>query len=249
MFDRAIWRAAFRTEHGGAGRIEPKLHAVGRVEIEPRRDQHPAEMPVPDQDHVAVRHRRFHPGQQLVGAFGHLGRGLAARNRVRPHAPVRHAPPNLLGGQALVLAVVPLGQLVGHLVHEQTGQRGGVLGALAGTAQHQRGRQVRAAQVAQHQPGAPRLLLALGGQRNVGAAGVLAGEGPLRLAVTEYVDQWLLVVSHLNIVGRAAVQHWSNERDSRHNVPLLSSNQVLAGPISSEIPNFQCLLIASSTSR
>ena len=202
MFDRATCRAP-RSEPSTvvpAGSNPNRTPSVA-FKPKPRGDQHPAEMPVSDQDHVAMRHGRRHPVQQFVGPLGHLRRALATRNRMRPHAPVRHRLPDLVGGQALVVAVIPLGEVLGHLVHVQTRQLGSVLRTLARTAQHQRGRQMRPPQMAQHQPGAPRLLLTLDGQRNVRAAGVLAGERPLRLAVTEYVDQRLLVGSHLNIVG------------------------------------------------
>ena len=57
---------------------------------------------------------------------------------MRPHQPVGHLLPDLLGGQALVVAVVPFGQKGRHLVDFQAGQFGGDQRAPPRARDHQR---------------------------------------------------------------------------------------------------------------
>ena len=119
-----------------------------------------------------------------VGAGGELLERLAAGAVVAPHVPARALDADLLRGPPLVDAVVALPQVgVGLGAVAEAGQLGGAAGALHRRAEHER----------ELAPGEPRrdlarLRLALGQQRQVGGAGVLAGAAPLGLAVADEDD-------------------------------------------------------------
>ena len=79
---------------------------------------------------------------------------LAARAAVRPHQPVRDGLADLVGGQALVVAVVPFGEQRGHLVDGESGQFGGDQRALARAADHQRVVQLQVARASRRRASA-----------------------------------------------------------------------------------------------
>ena len=99
---------------------------------------------------------------------------------------------NLRGGQALVGAVIPLGEQWGHLVDGEAGQLGRVHGTLSRAADHQR---VIEFQFAQRAGPAAGLGPAVVGQLEIGATGVLARLGPLGLAVAQQ-HQSVVVEAH-----------------------------------------------------
>src|SRR5882762_9756045 len=77
-------RTVLPAEHGGGSRSERQPAAVQDVEPDPAGPDHPADVPVRDEDYGSVGQVRKRPPQHPVGAGGHLGRGLAAGNRMRP---------------------------------------------------------------------------------------------------------------------------------------------------------------------
>src|SRR5690349_6615712 len=103
---------------------------------------------------------------------------------------------DLRRGQPLVVAVVPLGQVVVDRGHREPGHLGGAPGPPAWTAQHGRERPIREAGAER-----PGLLFAGGGEIEVGGGGVPADRAPLCLAVTDKYD-----VSHRIIVATRRVR-------------------------------------------
>ena len=135
-----------------------------------------------EQGDVAVGRGR--PLDHPVRARADLLRGLAAGHAVLPQQPARPLLPDVDGAAALIGAVVPFQQVVGQLdLVAIAGELAGIQGADQRAGQHQG--EFPAGQVAAERPCA---LPALLGQRQIGAAGVLAGQAPLGLAVTEQPD-------------------------------------------------------------
>ena len=134
-------------------------------------------MAVGEERHVARRLAQL--GNQRVDAGADVGRGLAPRAAVAPEDPIRTFFADLLRGQALVLAVVPLQQGVAALgAVSEPGQLAGVEGARERTADH-------AGEFAALEPvpQLARLLAAVIGQLDVSSARVPHRPAPLGLAV------------------------------------------------------------------
>ncbi len=77
------------------------------------------------------------PGVDAVQAGGDLGGGFAVGYRVGPDRPAGHGLADLRGGDALVVAVVPLDQVVVDLGVREAGEFGRPPGSLPGLSQHQ----------------------------------------------------------------------------------------------------------------
>src|SRR4029079_17208544 len=93
--------------------------------------------------------------------------------------PVRHLGPDLGGGAALVLAVVPLGEVVGDLAAvAEAGELARLLRTSARAGEDQR--EVDAGEAARERP---RLVASTRGERDVRVRGVAPGAAPLRVAV------------------------------------------------------------------
>src|SRR5262249_678457 len=101
----------------------------------------------------------------------------------RPERPLRACLADDLGGDALVFAVVPLGEILGDLGDIETGQRGRAQRPLAGTRQD---RHERAA--GQRRTGRTGLIDAGVPQVQVRVRGVLAVRAPLGLPVPDEND-------------------------------------------------------------
>src|SRR5207248_7266264 len=104
---------------------------------------------------------------------------LPARAAVAEELPVGSSAPDLLRGNAFVLAVVVLLEQGRDLEVRVAGQGGRLLGPLHGRGVD--GDEARALETG-GQPAGP--VLTGGRERDVGAAGVAAAEAPLGLAVT-----------------------------------------------------------------
>src|SRR5262245_28545292 len=178
---------ALVAELGDAGRVESEVDGVGGVLADPAGGQYAAEVPVAHQDHVALGESGANAVEHLVRSGADLLGGFAAGARVGPDGPVRHGFADLWGGEALVVAVVPLGEVGGDLVDAEPGQLGGAPGPGSWAGQHQREWPVTA-QPGEHLAGAARPRFALLGQRDVGAPGVPPALRPLGLTVSEQVD-------------------------------------------------------------
>ncbi len=164
-------------EHREGGRVEQQLGAGRRRQPQPAGGEHPQQVAVGEQRHRPLGRPR--PGDQPIRPAGHRLGGFALRAAVPEHQPVRLLGMDLVCGEPLIAPVVPLLQVgVEHRPLRQSRQGTGLAGALQRAAEHQ----------GEGSPHQGRLQLArLGfparGERQVGAAGVLAREAPGRLAV------------------------------------------------------------------
>src|SRR5262249_29709332 len=124
------------------------------------------------------------PGDDAVRPGADGGHRLAARAAVAEQLPVGVLLADVGGTPPFILAVVPFDQFrIDHRRRAEAGQLAGPPGALPGAGEDAGGGQPR-------QPFAEPdgVALAAPGQRDVGQAGVLAGEGPRGLAVPGQVD-------------------------------------------------------------
>lgn len=135
---------------------------------------------MPEDQGVADRIAR--PLDDAVSTNPHLRCGLAARCAVPPEQPAGAIPTNVSRRASLVVAVVPLAQVVGQL--------GGKTRELRRTpCALQRGRQdERKRMRSKNRSQASRALLASRGQRQICPARVLSGHAPLGLAVPDQPD-------------------------------------------------------------
>ena len=123
-------------------------------------------------------------GDHAIGAFADVLDRLTADDLVLPDVPAGVFGADFLRGFALVDAVVPLAQaLVDDGLIAIPGDRAGLASALHGAAQH--AGEWGAGEVVTQFLGA---LAAVVGQRDVGAAGVRAGERPRGLAVADEIE-------------------------------------------------------------
>jgi hypothetical protein len=120
---------------------------------------------------------------EFRGALQDLRRRLAAGAAVAPEVPVGVPRTDLVGRHSLVLAVVELGQERRRLGRWKAGQLRGARSPLPRARVD--GVERDAVEAVREAPG---LGFAVGDQRQVGAARVLAAAAPLRLAVPGEID-------------------------------------------------------------
>ena len=134
-------------------------------------------MSVGKDQHVAVSAADF--GDHAVGAATDILRLLAARAAVAPQGPVWIEPLNLLGGETLVAAVIPLHQVGSQLsLLAISREAGGLEGALQGAREDER--KLRGTQPRAEGAGlAPSLV----GQGKIRFAGVAKAETPFGFPV------------------------------------------------------------------
>ena len=173
--------AVSRPEHRDGGRIEREARAGGRRKVQKGKRQRPDEVAVAEDEDVAVP--QVEPGQEVTGTTEYGGRRFAARAAVVPELPARPLGAYLLGGYALVVAVIPLGQERIDDRRTEAGQPGGVTGA------PQRAR-VDGRELLLAQPPAerPRPLLTLREKGQVCPGCVFAACRPFGLAVASQED-------------------------------------------------------------
>src|SRR5439155_16054073 len=109
-------------ERGGVQREQAT--ARGR-QPDPPGPRHPQCVSVPDQGHMPPGKVLARAGEYLVQPRAHLLRGLAAGAAVGPQVPVGPGLADLDGTDALVLAVVPLHEVLVDLRDRQAGDLGG----------------------------------------------------------------------------------------------------------------------------
>ena len=125
--------------------------------------------------------QRTQTGDDTVAACRHLVGGLSSRGRGIKDSPSGFGLADLLGGDSLILAVVPLGEIVGDLgAIEEPGQLTGALCAGTGTAEDE-----LEVPVGEFFLKRGSLSLALERQGNVGEGSVLAVLAPLGFTVAD----------------------------------------------------------------
>src|SRR5690348_10311508 len=148
--------------------------------------QHAQHVTVRDQRDVAAWQQGYDPGQEPADPVGDLLDALAgvlrvaADHAVTPQVPAGPGLLDLRRGQPLVPAVIPFPQVGLGLGVAEPGEGGGRDRAPRGAGED--GHDVPAGEHGSQRLGG---FLALGGERDVGPAGVLAGLAPLGLAVPE----------------------------------------------------------------
>ena len=161
---------------------EHQMLPAGYVGTDPACGQAATELPTGKQRHVAAQPRQA--CDQSIGTGRDIHDAFAPRAAVAKDGPTRPAAPDLVRCAALVGAVVPFREIGRHLrALAEPGQ-----GARRSCAAR------RAAQYAIEGYGperggkSARLRLATRGQRDIGAAGVLPGQGPRGLAVANEIE-------------------------------------------------------------
>ena len=125
-----------------------------------------------------------HPLNHPIGPRPDLLRSLASRAAVTKEEPARTLGQDIGGAAALILPVIPFGQVgIGFGQTAEPGQLGCPSRAL-----RRAGERFGEPRCAQPLPEGARLLLAPLGQRQIGAAGMLAGEAPSGFAVPGEID-------------------------------------------------------------
>ena len=118
-----------------------------------------------------------------IGSIRNLCRGLPARTAVAIHVPGRPLPPDFCGRPTFIFAVVPFRQVMVDLsLRRQPRQFAGLSRAFP-----RAGQDLRKAQHPQARSHVARLPLAMKGQRNFSATGMLARERPFRLTVADEI--------------------------------------------------------------
>ena len=123
-------------------------------------------------------------GNEAVGPRGDLGGGFAGGAPVGEDVPARALRMNFIGATAFVVAVIPLGEIGVYVgARGQPAQFAGLPGAVSRTSED-----VVEGQVADAFVEFARFVFAFDGQRQIGAAGVVAGERPGGFAMADEVD-------------------------------------------------------------
>jgi hypothetical protein len=160
--------------------------APGRLQPQPAGSQHPQQVPVGYQDHVAVRQQRGDPAQHRVRPVTDLRQrltgvvGVTGDDAVAPQVPPGPLLPDLRRGRTLVSAVVPFPE-VGVLAGAgKPGQRGRPDGAPHRAGEG--GTDVTAGQRGRQRGGG---IVPRGRERHIRAAGVPVRTAPLGLSVPD----------------------------------------------------------------
>ena len=149
-------------------------------------------MAVTDENHVAVFHVLQRHCDGTVSAVAHLLNTFAPGASMCPHQPVGHGFVDLVGGQALVGAVVPFGEHVRDFVDGEPRKLCRFHGPVPRAADHE---WVHEIEFSQHTAGKLGSVPSVIGQLDIGAARVLTGFRPLGLAVAEQ-EQSMVVQAH-----------------------------------------------------
>src|SRR5262249_41561390 len=144
---------------------------------DPSRGQDAAEMAVREERDVAPQHPKS--GNEAVGTLGNLRRRLAVRAAVPKQIPIGPRLMDFHWSPSLIVAVIRLGKFRFYPgLPFQSNEGAGLLRALPRAGQHG-----REPDVVQGGAEPARLVLAMRGQRNLRATGMLARNRPFGLAV------------------------------------------------------------------
>src|ERR671919_2888057 len=176
------WTVALVREDRNRRRVESEMSPERYGESEESRADRPHAVTVAEQQHA--RAERLDLPKQRVDAVLDLLRRLAAWTAVTEELPAGSPVPDLVRRESFIVAVVDLRQRIVrlHAVTEARELRR-VDGALHGTRQH-----CVEMVVGEELSDRDGLELAFGGERDVGPAGVLTGERPFRLTVSDQPD-------------------------------------------------------------
>ena len=116
--------------------LKHKVTALDGRKFQPPRDQDTQYMAVGEEHDIIPD--RFGAGNDPVAAFGNLLGRVAIRGRMGEDRPVRILLADFLGGNPFIVAIVPLGQIVGDFrAIAKSGKLAGPASPLVGTAEDQ----------------------------------------------------------------------------------------------------------------
>lgn len=180
--DHGPVRTVLIAEDAERGGRDLERASVFRRQVEPAGGEKAEEMPMSEQQRIAAE--RPEPRDDALGPGRDVGHRFAAGAPVAEQVPPWSLAPNLRRRPPLVLAIAPLDQIVIDCrdVHEPS-QLASAPRTLQWADEHS-----REPAPAQPRPDGQRLALAALGERNVSAPGVLPGDGPRRLAMSNEPD-------------------------------------------------------------
>src|SRR5438132_7824783 len=122
--DRRLCQIVLVPEDAKARRAEQEVTARGRCETQPTSGQYPRDMRARKYRNIAVE--RAYSLNDAVGPCSHLLRSFASWAAVAEQEPARSLRQDVGGAAALVLAVIPFGEIgVGFGKTAEPGQLGG----------------------------------------------------------------------------------------------------------------------------
>src|ERR1035441_70403 len=174
--------AVLVSERAQGSRGQAQASAARGLQRDPAGAEHPQHVAVGEDGASSVDAGEL--GDRAVGARADLGRALASGAAGAPQIPVGALDPDLPGCQSLVLAVVPLEQILANLRLRAQPAQLACFACTPGRA-HEHTREAQPAQTAGQRP---RRLTATVGQRNIGTTGVAPVAAPLGLGVAHQED-------------------------------------------------------------
>ena len=206
--DRGLEVVVLVTENAERRCVEKEMSRFAYGQVNPTRGQDASEMAMREERDVSVQLPKT--GNESVRAVGNLRWCFTIWTAVAEEVPVRSRLANVRGALSFVVAVVPLHQVRFEFnCLTQAGQLTRSPRALSGAGQHAGERNL---------PQTPakflRRIFSARGQRNVGAAGVLAGERPFGFTVSNKVN----ACGHPGdrVSGCFQISQLIRWRDSRH---------------------------------
>src|SRR6516162_3042979 len=180
--DRRLCQIVLVAENAEARCAEQQVTPGRRLEAEPAGGEHSRDMGARKDRDIALD--SAYALNNPVGPCGYLTRSFASRAPVAEQKPARALGMDVGGAAALILSVIPFGEVgIGLGRTRATGQLGGAPRALRRAGQHF-GEFCAAQPLAE----GARLALTALGQRQIGAARVLTGEAPGGLAMPRNID-------------------------------------------------------------
>ena len=162
--------------------LDDEMTALDGWQLKPSGDQHSEHVAVGKEDHIILD--VFQAFDDPIAPLGDLIGGLSSGCRVHEDSPGGIGLPDLLGGNSLILAVVPLREILGGLgTVEESGKFTGPLCTLARAAKDE-----LEIPVGEFRFQRGRLTFPLKGEGNVAEGGVLAFFAPLGFTVADEDD-------------------------------------------------------------
>src|SRR5262245_29221654 len=175
-------RAAVVTKDVQRRGVEQEMLTGARRKSNPSRDQNSKHVAMGEESNVA--RRGVNPGDDLVYSRPDLVRALAARTAVPEDHPPRSLQMDLLGGESLVITVVPFLQVgLERRARAEARQLTGFPRSTEGARQDELERLLD-----QNWTQTPRERPTVLGERNIGRSGVLPAQAPLSFTVADHED-------------------------------------------------------------
>lgn len=166
-------------DHAG---LKHKMTTLDGREFQPSRDQDTQDMSMGEEENIISD--RLGPGNDPVTALGNLLCGITIRSWMGEDRPVRILLADFLGGNPFIVAIVPLGQILGDFRPiAKSSELTGPASPLVGTAEHHLEVPVGESRLERR-----RLALSLCCQGNFAVGSMSAVLAPLGFTVTDKND-------------------------------------------------------------